>query len=59
MSNKYIDIVFDKLPGPKGCQFIEVEDETGKSIRFGEWIERDDGFVALRITESVLQEAIK
>ena len=31
-------------------RFIEVEDALGRSIRFGLWIERDDGRWVLRIT---------
>jgi hypothetical protein len=46
----YIDIVFDGPPGPEGNRFIEVEDALGRSIRFGLWIERDDGRWVLRIT---------
>lgn len=44
-----IDIVFDSPPGPKSGRFVEVEDGSGKSIKFGEWIERTDGLWALRI----------
>lgn len=44
-----IYIVFDKMPGPEGCTFIEVEDEDGKGLRVGEWMNRDDGYVALHI----------
>ena len=45
----YVDVVFDGPPGPESGRFVEVEDATGKSISFGEWVERDDGFWALRI----------
>lgn len=45
----FIDIVFDAMPGPHGSQFIEVENEAGESIRFGEWLYRRDGSVALRV----------
>lgn len=45
----YIDIVFDGPPGHDGGRFVEVEDSTGKSINFGEWIKRADGYWALRI----------
>lgn len=45
----YIDILFDAPPGPTSGRFIEVEDESGKSIQVGEWIERADGYWALRI----------
>jgi hypothetical protein len=45
----YVDIVFDGPPGPYGCRFIEVEDSNRKSIRFGRWVHRDDGYWGLRI----------
>ncbi len=45
----YIDIVFDDGPGPVAGRFVEVEDSSGKSISVGEWVERPDGFWALRI----------
>lgn len=48
---KTIDIVFDGPPGPTAGRFVEVEDEFGASIGVGEWIERDDGFWALRIPD--------
>ena len=38
-----------RLPGPESGRFIEVEDDTGKSISVGEWIRRPDGLWALRI----------
>lgn len=47
--NAYIDIVFDGPPGPKAGRFVEVEDASGRGMRFGEWIHRPDGFWALRI----------
>ena len=47
--NEYVDIVFDGPPGPQPPRFIEVEDSAGNSIKFGEWIERDDGDWVLRI----------
>lgn len=46
----YIDIVFDGPPGPEAGRFVEVENAMGRSIRVGEWIERDDGLWALRLT---------
>ena len=49
MNGAYIDIVFDGLPGPEGPRFVEVENDEGASINAGEWIEREDGFAALRI----------
>lgn len=29
----------------EGLEFVEVEDETGKSINAGEWVEEDDYWV--------------
>ena len=46
---EYVDIVFDGPPGPQPPRFIEVEDSAGNSIKFGDWIERDDGDWVLRI----------
>ena len=44
-----IDIVFDGPPGPVTGRFVEVENEEGKSISVGEWVEREDGYWVLRI----------
>ncbi|MFZ1009835.1 MAG: hypothetical protein WAN65_23565 [Candidatus Sulfotelmatobacter sp.] len=49
---KYTDILFDGPPGHEAGRFVEVEDGAGRSINIGEWIERDDGLWALRLTES-------
>jgi hypothetical protein len=49
---KYADIVFDGPPGHEAGRFVEVEDGAGRSINAGEWIKRDDGLWALRLTES-------
>lgn len=52
----FIDIVFDGPPGPEcGC-FVEVEDEGGRSVNFGEWVHRPDGYWALRITPEAFRE---
>lgn len=52
MNEKYIDIVFDAPPGPEPSNFIEVEDSTGKSIKFGEWVQQaEGGYWALRIPD--------
>lgn len=45
---KHIDIVFDGPPSHEGGRFVEVENDGGHSIRFGEWVKRDDGYWALR-----------
>ena len=49
----YIDVVFDGPPGPEPPRFVEVEDSQGRSINFGEWVERPDGFWALRFSVSL------
>lgn len=49
--NVPINIVFDGPPGPESGRFVEVETDDGASILCGEWIERLDGFWALRITD--------
>ena len=46
-----INIVFDGPPSHESGRFIEVETDDGKGISAGEWIERDDGLWALRITK--------
>ena len=46
---RVINIVFDGPPGREGPRFVEVEDDAGRSIRFGEWVPLGDGFWALRI----------
>jgi hypothetical protein len=48
---KYVVIVMTDAPGPTG-QFVEVEDQDGRSIRVGKWLQRDDGYWALRISHS-------
>jgi hypothetical protein len=57
-----INIIFDGPPGPEGPRFIEVENDSGRSIRVGEWQERTNGCWALRIalpmqTARVVQDA--
>jgi hypothetical protein len=44
-----IDIVFDGPPSAEAGRFVEVENEQGKSISIGEWIDRGNGLWALRI----------
>jgi len=45
----FLDIVFDGPPRHESGRFVEVEDPTGKSVCAGEWIDRGNGFWALRI----------
>ena len=44
-----IAIVFDTPPGPES-QFVEVE-RDGKSIEFGDWKEKADGYWHLELVE--------
>lgn len=48
-SEQAINIVFDGPPAPDGPRFVEVETDDGRSISIGEWVERPDGYWALRI----------
>lgn len=45
----YVDIVFDGPPEHTTGRFVEVEDSTGRSIRYGRWVHRPDRMWALRI----------
>jgi hypothetical protein len=49
MTTKHIDIVFDGPPSHVAGRFVEVEDASGRSIHFGVWLRRDDGYWVLRI----------
>lgn len=51
-ANSFVDIVFDGPPSHQSGRFVEVEDASGKSIRFGEWIRREDGYYVLRFTRA-------
>ena len=51
-TTNYVDIVFDGPPEADAGQFVEVEDATGASVKFGEWVEREDGYWVLRIPAS-------
>lgn len=51
MSMSELRLVFTALPGPGDeCVFVEAEDASGRSIKCGEWRERDDGLVELVVT---------
>lgn len=47
----YLDIVFGGGPSHESGRFVKVEDPSGKSVRVGEWIDRGDGYWALRIPQ--------
>lgn len=48
----HTDVVFDGPPGPESGRFVEVEDDSGKSVRLGEWHQRGDGYWVLRLQGS-------
>lgn len=49
LTGRYVDIVFNGPPADRPAEFVEVEDADRRSIRYGEWVERDDGYWVLRI----------
>lgn len=49
MATQYVDIVFDGPPGYKSGRFVEVENDSGQSIRFARWVKREDGYWAIRL----------
>ena len=51
MSEQAINVIFDGPPSHESGRFVEVELDNGRSVNVGEWIERDDGLWALRITK--------
>ena len=53
----FFDIVFDGPPAHESGRFVEVEDETGKSISIGEWVKRDNDLWALRIPRTALTKS--
>ena len=59
--HEFIRIVFDGPPSHESGRFIEVENEHGESISFGEWIEGEDGLWYLQFPnpETMLNEHAK
>jgi len=47
--DQFVDIVFDGPPSAEAGRFVEVEDHTGASVNYGTWVQREDGYWALRI----------
>lgn len=43
--------------GPHGGRLVEVEDENGRSLKIGEWVEGPDGLWALRVRREDLDKA--
>lgn len=44
-----VDVLFDGPPSHQPGRFIEVETLDGRSVRAGDWIDRGDGYWALRL----------
>lgn len=55
----YIDIVFDGPDGHEPGHFVEVENEKGHSISFGDWLKRDDECWVLRIQTRCMERSVK
>lgn len=54
MEKQPLNIIFTGPPGPgNDCVFIDVETDDGRSVRVGEWSQRQDGHWALRLPNSV------
>ena len=45
----FVQVVCDRPPGHESGAFVELEDSNGRSINFGEWIVREDGFHVLKV----------
>jgi hypothetical protein len=56
-AGEHIDIVFDGPPSHESGRFIEVENSQRHSIKFGEWVHRDDGYWVLRISTAPTTES--
>lgn len=56
--SQHIDIVFDGPPGPEAGRFVEVEDHAGRSICFGNWLQREDGYWVLRLPQDDKAKAL-
>ena len=55
---EHIDIVFDGPPAPESGRLVGVENSAGRSISFGEWVKRSDGYWVLRLTTRALSDAV-
>ena len=54
-----VDIVFDGPPDHDAPRFLEVESPPGTSIRFGEWVHRDDGYWVLRFSRPSAEPIVR
>ena len=54
MEKQSLNIIFTGPPGPgNDCVFVEVETDDGRSVKAGEWSQRQDGYWALRLSNSI------
>ena len=53
---KAINVIFDGPPSHESGRFVEVETDEGVSVGVGEWIDRGDGYWALRITKEDIED---
>lgn len=54
----YVDIVFDAPPSHESGRFVETESPAGVGVMVGEWIDRGDGYWALRIPRHAQQPSL-
>jgi hypothetical protein len=54
MEKQPLNVIFTGPPGPgNDCVFVEVETDDGRSVKAGEWSQRQDGYWALRLSNSI------
>jgi hypothetical protein len=64
MSKNFIDVVFDGPPSHESGRFVEVEGPDGAGIDVGEWVDRGNGYWALRfstapsVTDEMVERAL-
>lgn len=51
IQSRYLDIVLDGPPSDLSGQFVEVESPAGTGVKVGTWINRGDGYWALRLIQ--------
>lgn len=54
----YVDVVFDGPPDHEAGRFVEVEQADGSGVKLGNWVQRDDGYWALRITREDVERVL-
>lgn len=59
MEERFVDVVFDGPPAAESGRFVEVEDHLGRSIQFGSWVQRPDGYWCLRLTAGDIAKVIE